>query len=68
MSSEALSPSRPDLYPSDPAIEDLLNIKAFSEKFDIKDFIGAISEKLITQSKATPGRTLLVLPNDRGHL
>lgn len=45
-----------DIYPLDPAIEELLDVKSFSDKFDIKDFVGAISEKLIAQSKASPGR------------
>lgn len=45
-----------DIYPIDPAIEELLDVKSFSDKFDIKDFIGAISERLITQSKGSQGR------------
>ncbi|KAG8901835.1 Exocyst complex component 5 [Tulasnella sp. 408] len=45
-----------DLYPVDPAIQDLLKISTFSsDKFDIKDFIASMSEKLIAQSKAEPG-------------
>ncbi|KAG8896568.1 Exocyst complex component 5 [Tulasnella sp. 403] len=59
MASSLLSPTRSatvDLYPLEPAIQELLTLKSFSEdKFDIKDFIGAISEKLITQSKEDPG-------------
>lgn len=56
MSYDALSPtSRNNVYPVDPAIEKL-DVNSFSDKFDIKDFVGAISEKLIAQSKAAPGR------------
>ncbi|KAF8484813.1 exocyst complex component Sec10 [Russula ochroleuca] len=34
---------------------DALRPQTFQGKFDVKDFIGAFSEKLITQSKADPG-------------
>jgi hypothetical protein len=33
-------------------------LTSFQGKFDVKDFIGAFSEKLIAQSKADPGRVL----------
>ncbi|KAG8920301.1 Exocyst complex component 5 [Tulasnella sp. 417] len=45
-----------DLYPVDPTVQDLLKLSTFSsDKFDIKDFIASMSEKLIAQSKAEPG-------------
>ncbi|KAG8956725.1 Exocyst complex component 5 [Tulasnella sp. 424] len=45
-----------ELYPVDPAVQDLLKLSTFSsDKFDIKDFIASMSEKLIAQSKAEPG-------------
>ena len=34
----------------------LMVVISFQEKFDVKDFVGHISEKLIAQSKADPGR------------
>lgn len=50
-----------ELYPVDPAVQDLLKLSTFnSDKFDIKDFIASMSEKLIAQSKAEPGRTYLL--------
>ncbi|KAG8883446.1 Exocyst complex component 5 [Tulasnella sp. 331] len=55
MSYDAISPtSRNNVYPVDPTIEKL-DVNSFSDKFDIKDFVGAISEKLIAQSKTAPG-------------
>ncbi|KAG9019684.1 Exocyst complex component 5 [Tulasnella sp. 427] len=45
-----------ELHPLDPAVQDLLQLSTFSsDKFDIKDFIASMSEKLIAQSKAEPG-------------
>ncbi|KAH9062751.1 exocyst complex component Sec10 [Lactarius vividus] len=39
----------------DTATGDALKLPTFQGKFDVKDFIGAFSEKLIAQSKADPG-------------
>ncbi|KAI9466964.1 exocyst complex component Sec10 [Lactarius psammicola] len=39
----------------DAATGDTLKLPTFQGKFDVKDFIGAFSEKLIAQSKADPG-------------
>ncbi|EPQ59103.1 exocyst complex component Sec10 [Gloeophyllum trabeum ATCC 11539] len=39
----------------DPNIEEHLQLKAFEGKFDVKDFIGSVSERLITQSKSDAG-------------
>ncbi|KAN0131360.1 Exocyst complex component Sec10-like protein [Lactarius tabidus] len=39
----------------DTATGDALKLSTFQGKFDVKDFIGAFSEKLIAQSKADPG-------------
>ncbi|KAH9894425.1 exocyst complex protein [Cubamyces lactineus] len=39
----------------DPSVQDHLRLEAFEGKFDVKDFVGVISEKLIAQSKADPG-------------
>ncbi|KAI0722256.1 exocyst complex protein [Cerioporus squamosus] len=39
----------------EPSVRDHLRLEAFEGKFDVKDFVGAISEKLIAQSKADPG-------------
>lgn len=60
------------LYSLDPAVEEHLALKTFEvsippgagayadffvqEKFDVKDFISSLSEKLIAQSKADAGR------------
>ncbi|KAF9247387.1 exocyst complex component Sec10-like protein [Melanogaster broomeanus] len=35
----------------DPAVESQLTLGTFEGKFDVKDFVGSVSEKLITQSK-----------------
>jgi hypothetical protein len=40
--------------------DQLLNLSTFQGKFDVTEFIGAASEKLIAQSKAEPGRTCTV--------
>ncbi|KAG9030353.1 Exocyst complex component 5 [Tulasnella sp. JGI-2019a] len=45
---------RNNVYPVDSTIQQL-DVNSFSDKFDIKDFVGAISEKLIAQSKAASG-------------
>ncbi|KZT72555.1 exocyst complex component Sec10 [Daedalea quercina L-15889] len=39
----------------DPHVKEQLRLEAFEGKFDVKDFVGSISEKLITQSKADAG-------------
>jgi len=39
----------------DPRVQDHLRLESFEGKFDVKDFVGAISEKLISQSKADSG-------------
>lgn len=39
----------------DPRVQEHLQLEAFEGKFDVKDFVGTISEKLIAQSKADPG-------------
>ncbi|KAH9844089.1 exocyst complex component Sec10 [Rhodofomes roseus] len=39
----------------DPSVQEQLRLGAFEGKFDVKDFVGSISEKLITQSKADAG-------------
>jgi exocyst complex component 5 len=46
----------PDLFTLDPAVQSLLNVETFQSKFDIKDFIAGISEKLIHQSEKDTGR------------
>ncbi|KIJ70144.1 hypothetical protein HYDPIDRAFT_121612 [Hydnomerulius pinastri MD-312] len=45
----------PDLIELDPAVESQLNLSSFEGKFDVKDFVGSVSEKLITQSKTSSG-------------
>jgi len=47
---------QPEIYPLDPAVQEILHIKTFQEKFDIKDFISGISEKLIQSSNEEAGR------------
>ncbi|KZT13036.1 exocyst complex component Sec10 [Laetiporus sulphureus 93-53] len=39
----------------DPHVQEHLRLEAFEGKFDVKDLVGSISEKLIAQSKADPG-------------
>ncbi|KAF8514881.1 exocyst complex component Sec10 [Hysterangium stoloniferum] len=43
------------MFPLDPSVEEVLTLSTFEDKFDVKDFVSSISEKLISQSKATPG-------------
>ncbi|PVG00485.1 exocyst complex component Sec10 [Serendipita vermifera] len=43
------------LYALDPALEARLNLSTFEDRFDIKDFVGAVSDKLIAQSQEEPG-------------
>ncbi|KAI0065945.1 exocyst complex protein [Artomyces pyxidatus] len=42
-------------YTLDKAAEDALTLQAFEGKFDVKEFVGSFSERLIAQSKADPG-------------
>jgi hypothetical protein len=37
-------------------IEDNLTVESFRGKFDVTDFVGTVSERLITQSKANAAR------------
>lgn len=39
----------------DPATEEQLRLNNFEGKFDVKEFVGSISERLITQSKESSG-------------
>ncbi|KAI9066419.1 exocyst complex protein [Trametes sanguinea] len=39
----------------EPSVQEHLRLEAFEGKFDVKDFVGGISEKLIAQSKADSG-------------
>ncbi|KAJ3756440.1 exocyst complex protein [Lentinula raphanica] len=39
----------------DPAVEAQLQLSTFKGKFDVTEFVGGVSEKLITQSKADAG-------------
>ncbi|KAG5650308.1 hypothetical protein H0H81_012675 [Sphagnurus paluster] len=47
--------SIPNSTPLDPAVEEHLKISEFTGKFDVTDFVGAISEKPISQSKSDNG-------------
>jgi hypothetical protein len=40
--------------------EQHLNLNTFQGKFDVTEFVGAVSEKLIAQSKANSGRECLL--------
>ncbi|KIY49405.1 exocyst complex protein [Fistulina hepatica ATCC 64428] len=42
-------------YILDSSIEEQLSLSKFTGKFDVTDFVGAVSEKLISQSKESPG-------------
>ncbi|KAF8515003.1 exocyst complex protein [Gautieria morchelliformis] len=44
-----------DMFALDPSVEEVLNISTFEDKFDVKDFVSSISERLISHSKAEPG-------------
>ncbi|KAI6135023.1 exocyst complex component Sec10-like protein [Pisolithus croceorrhizus] len=44
-----------DHHQLDPSLETQLGLDAFEGKFDVKDFVGSLSEKLITQSKTSSG-------------
>ncbi|KAG6812997.1 hypothetical protein H0H92_014928 [Tricholoma furcatifolium] len=48
--SRALKPA-----PLDPSVEDHLRLSEFTGKFDVTDFVGSVSEKLITQSRTDNG-------------
>ncbi|EGO02145.1 hypothetical protein SERLA73DRAFT_104486 [Serpula lacrymans var. lacrymans S7.3] len=39
----------------DPSVEEHLKLDTFEGKFDVKDFVGSVSERLITQSKTNSG-------------
>lgn len=39
----------------------VLTRRIIQDKFDVKDFVSSVSEKLIAQSKARPGRMLITL-------
>ncbi|EJD01579.1 exocyst complex protein [Fomitiporia mediterranea MF3/22] len=39
----------------DPSVQEQLNLKTFQGKFEVKDFIGSVSERLITNSKSSSG-------------
>ncbi|KAL4081589.1 exocyst complex component Sec10-like protein [Scleroderma yunnanense] len=39
----------------DPSLESHLGLSTFEGKFDVKDFVGSLSERLITQSKTSSG-------------
>ncbi|KAG6821543.1 hypothetical protein H0H93_000052 [Arthromyces matolae] len=45
----------PKPAPLDPGLEEHLRLSEFTGKFNVTDFVGSISEKLITQSKADNG-------------
>lgn len=51
--------------PRDPAIERTLQLSTFENNYSTEEFIGALSEKLITESKANPGRTCKVSDGER---
>lgn len=46
--------------PRDPAIERALQLSTFESNYSTEEFIGTLSEKLIAESKANPGRTCKV--------
>ncbi|KDQ08839.1 hypothetical protein BOTBODRAFT_37533 [Botryobasidium botryosum FD-172 SS1] len=48
-------PASNSLFQLDPTVQELLTLDSFESKFNIKDFVGSISEKLIVQSKEDPG-------------
>lgn len=50
------APEFPPDYALDQSIRDQLQLKAFEGKFEVKDLVGSISEKLIAHSKAEAGR------------
>ncbi|KAI0787030.1 exocyst complex component Sec10 [Irpex lacteus] len=43
------------MYDLNPTVQQHLRLEAFEGKFDVKDFVGDVSEKLIAESKASPG-------------
>ncbi|KAJ7094571.1 exocyst complex protein [Mycena belliarum] len=46
---------RPAIPTLDPGVEEHLQLSAFKAKFDVTEFVGNVSEKLIIQSKETAG-------------
>ncbi|WVO25118.1 uncharacterized protein IAS62_006504 [Cryptococcus decagattii] len=65
MSAQGIPPRRPakrntttavkSSKPRDPAIENTLQLSTFENNYSTEEFIGALSEKLIAESKANPG-------------
>ncbi|XAO27932.1 hypothetical protein I312_106799 [Cryptococcus bacillisporus CA1280] len=65
MSAQGVPPRRPakrntttavrSSKPRDPAIENTLQLSTFENNYSTEEFIGALSEKLIAESKANPG-------------
>lgn len=51
--------------PRDPAIERTLQLSTFENNYSTEEFIGTLSEKLIAESKANPGRTFKVSDGER---
>ncbi|KAJ7639024.1 exocyst complex protein [Roridomyces roridus] len=47
--------SRPPIHALDPAVDEHLQLSAFKAKFDVTEFVGNVSEKLIAQSKEDAG-------------
>ncbi|KAK8846861.1 hypothetical protein IAR55_005951 [Kwoniella newhampshirensis] len=45
----------PGFKPRDPAIDRALQLSTFESNYSVEDFIGTLSEKLISESKADPG-------------
>ncbi|KAJ7781031.1 exocyst complex protein [Mycena metata] len=46
---------RPTVPTLDPSVEEHLQLSAFKAKFDVTEFVGNVSEKLIAQSKGASG-------------
>ncbi|KAJ7228478.1 exocyst complex protein [Mycena pura] len=46
---------RPTIPTLDPSVEEHLHLSAFKAKFDVTEFVGNVSEKLIAQSKKSAG-------------
>lgn len=75
MSAQGIPPRRPakrntttavkSSKPRDPAIENTLQLSTFENNYSTEEFIGALSEKLIAESKANPGRTCKVSDGER---
>ncbi|KZO98067.1 exocyst complex protein [Calocera viscosa TUFC12733] len=51
-----MAQNRPhSLFPTDTAVDELLQLKTFEDRFDVKDFVSSLSERLIAQSKDDAG-------------